>query len=328
MTENALPQKVPDADGGGIDALYADWQAGRLDKHAYIRAMHRHHQHLFAYSDFLAHTDIESISLSAKEIVVTLKESGLRLTVDRQDSRFIPIEILNFGTFDPVDKALIYTLAGASRTIFDIGGNIGWYALNFSRLPGVEAVHSFEPIPRTFAFLKKHVAMNNAGNVILNNIGLSSAPGKAEFFWSEEETGSSSMRNIQDRDNAHRAECTLSTLDDYVSAHGCHIDFIKCDVEGAELFVFQGGTKTLARDLPAIYTEMLRKWSAKFGYHPNDLIALLKGHGYLCAAMEDGQLQRVPCVTEDTQATNFFFLHPEKHARVLEAWLAEQVTGA
>jgi hypothetical protein len=60
----------------------------------------------------------------------------------------------------------------------------------------------------------------------------------------------------------------------FVAKNNAKVDFIKCDVEGAELFVYQGAKATLMQQKPIVFTEMLRKWAAKFDYHPNDIIAL------------------------------------------------------
>ncbi len=97
------------------------------------------------------------------------------------------------------------------------------------------------------------------------------------------------------------------------------VDFIKCDVEGSELFVYQGGLETLKKYKPVVFSEMLRKWSAKFGYHPNDIIALFKNIGYQCYVITvDNYLKEITEVTEETVETNYFFLHGEKHGKIRE----------
>lgn len=70
-------------------------------------------------------------------------------------------------------------------------------------------------------------------------------------------------------------QCKLRTLDDYTAETKIRVDFIKCDVEGAELLVFKGAIDTIARDKPVIFSEILRKWSAKFNYNPNEIFDLL-----------------------------------------------------
>jgi FkbM family methyltransferase len=297
-----------------LTELYRSYQANSLDKHDYIALMYTKHQALFEYHDYIKDTDISSITIENDRIFVTIKESGIKMLLDPYDSRFIPIEILNFKSFDPVERGLIFDLASESSTIFDIGANIGWYSLNFDKLDNVQNIYSFEPIPRTFDYLSQHVAMNECRKINLNNFALSNRNGETEFFCNIKETGSSSMKNIQDRPDSVKVTCQLRTMDDFTQSNNLTVDMIKCDVEGSELMVFQGGIKTLKRDKPYIFTEMLRKWAAKFNYHPNDIIALLNDLGYMCCAFEQGILTKIETVTEDTEATNFFFLHKEKHA--------------
>lgn len=300
-----------------LESIYREHQLGKLEKHQYISEMHKKHLVLFEYMDYLKKTDIESIYIDENDIHVVMRNSGIKLFLDRYDSRFIPIEILNFHSFDPRERELIFKLAGQSNTIFDIGGNIGWYTLNFSLLDGVDKVHTFEPIPRTFNYLKRHIDFNNIDNAIINNFALSNKQGSVNFFWSEKETGGSSMRNIQEREHVNNVECETRTLDQYVEEHGCVVDMIKCDVEGSELFVFEGGRKTIQRDKPFVFTEMLRKWSAKFDYHPNDIIYLFSELGYLCFAYVGTELKKFDQIEEDTIPTNYFFLHNDKHKEVI-----------
>ena len=62
---------------------------------------------------------------------------------------------------------------------------------------------------------------------------------------------------------------------------------------------------------------MLRKWSAKFDYHPNDIIYLFSELGYLCFAYVGTELKKFDQIEEDTIPTNYFFLHNDKHKEVI-----------
>jgi hypothetical protein len=55
---------------------------------------------------------------------------------------------------------------------------------------------------------------------------------------------------------------------------------------------------------------MLRKWSARYGYHPNNVIDYLGTFGYNCFVLRGGVLVPFPEMTDDTVETNFFFMHP------------------
>ena len=91
-------------------------------------------------------------------------------------------------------------------------------------------------------------------------------------------------------------------------------DLIKCDVEGGELKTFLGARNTLAEHRPVVFTEMLRKWAARFHYHPNDLIAFFATLDYVCYRIENGALTPMPHMTDDTAETNFFFIPRDQPA--------------
>jgi len=111
-------------------------------------------------------------------------------------------------------------------------------------------------------------------------------------------------------------------MDDFVNMHGLNIDFIKCDVEGAELLIFQGAVETLKSRKPIIATEMLRKWAGKFGYHPNRIISFMAELDYQCFTSDGENLFPFPEMTDETIETNFFFLHQDKHEKQIKALFA------
>lgn len=65
------------------------------------------------------------------------------------------------------------------------------------------------------------------------------------------------------------------------------------------------------------FTEMLRKWSAKFNYHPNKILDLCAPLGYQCYVINDGKLREFGRVDEETVETNYFFLHREKYIKLI-----------
>lgn len=300
-----------------LKELYKQYQSGQLEKQQYIDLMHEKHQALFDYYDYIKDTDIESITIDNKSIFITVKGSQIKLLLDRYDRRFLPLEMLDFHSIDVQERGLLFKLAAACSTIIDIGANIGWYSINFARLPKVKTIYAFEPIPYTYDYLTKHLQMNNITKVLANNYGLSEVEGTRTFFWTRSENGAASLSNIQRRSRINKVKCWVTTLDKYLSRRQAKIDLVKCDVEGAELFVFKGAVKTLARSKPIIFTEMLRKWAKQFGYHPDEIIKLLSGLGYCCYGYRGKKIVQIAHVTPELETTNFFFFHETKHKKII-----------
>ena len=177
---------------------------------------------------------------------------------------------------------MIFSLINNSDTVFDIGGNIGWYSISLYKAKTNIHIHTFEPIPSTYESLINNIKINDA-KIRANNIGLSNKKQELTFYFYKEGLGGASAR-IMDKNRTNiEVVCHVDTLDNYFQEQKLDaLDFIKCDVEGAELFMFQGGIKTIEKYKPIIFSEMLRKWAKKFNYHPNDIIHLLQNIGYNC----------------------------------------------
>lgn len=293
-------------------------ESGKLTKSAYIDAMHEHHARLFDYADYIRDTEIASLEISDAGVIVTYRGSGVRLLCDPDDKRITPIETLNFGSYEQAEARLFFHLIGEGKTFVDIGANVGWYSLTAARRFPSITVHAFEPMPRTFGYLTRNIALNNAVNVKAYNFGFSERNETATFYYYPEGSGNASGRNLSGTSSVTEVPAQVKRLDDVAALQSLTIDALKCDVEGAELFVFRGGIETLKKQRPAIFTEMLRKWSAAFGYHPNEIISLLHGLGYRCYAVRNGGLAELTTMDDSTTETNFFFLHPVAHARHIE----------
>lgn len=299
--------------------LKAQYRAGALTKPAYIAAMHELHAGLFDYAEFMRATDIARIEIRDGAVVMTSRRAGIKMACDPLDWRMAPIEILNFGVYEQAEWEMMARLIEPGATVFDIGANIGWYSMNIALQAPTVQIHAFEPLPSTYRYLAQNVALNGLSNVHLHPFGFSNCAGWLDFYFYPEGSVNASAADLGSSPNKRKLTCQVRTLDDFTAETGLPVDFIKCDVEGAEVFVFQGGLATLRRQQPVIFTEMLRKWSAAFGYHPNDIIALLAGIGYRCFAAQDGRLVPFAAMDESTMETNFFFLHPERHRHSLEA---------
>jgi FkbM family methyltransferase len=301
-----------------LTELQQRYRAGEIDKSAYIDQMFELHKVLMDYAAFLPNTDISLIEIVDREVLMTVRSSGVRIYVNT-DKRTATLESLNFGSYEVDDLLMMSQLIKAGNTVFDIGANIGWYSLHLSkRIAGVR-VFAFEPVPNTYRSLVRNIAINNGCDIQPFNIGFSDRQGTIDFFYDPAVSVRASAAKLVDSDQLTKIVCTIRTLDDFVVERGVGIDFIKCDVEGGELLVLRGAMGTLARDKPIVFAEMLRKWSAKFNYHPNDIISLMGNVGYTCFVTKANKLVQVKEVTEQTVETNFFFLNSQRHSDLIRS---------
>lgn len=286
---------------------------GDYSKSEYIDKMHEMHKVIYEYSEFIKSTDIKEIIIEDDRVIMTTRSSDIKMICDYDDKRIIPIEILNFSEYEKDAFKMMKSLIDENDCVFDIGGNIGWYALNLAKIMPRSKIHTFEPIPKTYKYLVGNLKYNNIDNVIAYNYGFSNEEKKVTFYYSNDLSGNASMVNVSGKSNIHKIQSDVFVLDDFVKNNDLKVDFIKCDVEGGEYLVFQGAIDTIISQKPIVLAELLRKWSREFGYHPNDVIKLFKGYGYGCFVSQENKLIKIEYVDEQTEETNFYFLHLEEH---------------
>ncbi len=301
-----------------LNDLKSEFMNGNLSKPDYIEKMHAEHKKLFEYADFVRETDISKIEITDGIVQMTTREHSIIFLVDRDDARIAPIEILNFGAYEKSQMDMISKLVQDGQTIMDVGGNIGWFSLTLAKMRKNLNIYSFEPVPKTFDYLYRNVELNHSGHIKCFNLGFSNSEDTIPFFYYNQGSGNASMVNVSDRKDVEIQECKVTRMDDFVNIHGLDVDFIKCDVEGAELLVFQGAIETLKSQTPIIATEMLRKWAGKFGYHPNQIISFMAELDYQCFTSDGESLLAFSEMTDETIETNFFFLHQNNHKKQIK----------
>lgn len=192
------------------------------------------------------------------------------------------------GYFEYEKRLLIEKIVTSESTFYDIGANVGFYTLLASELVGENGnVISFEPVPRNVKYLRELMKLNKCNNVIIYEVAVKNKSGVSKF----DEGISSSTGHLSD-DGYLRVK-TVS-IDDLVGNDKVpKPDYIKIDVEGAELLVLNGAEYTLNRFEPKIFLATHSKNLHK------DCINFLRSIGY----------QIKPITGRDLYSTNEIFAY-------------------
>jgi FkbM family methyltransferase len=186
------------------------------------------------------------------------------------------------GSGEPEVQGALQEHLRPGMTFYDIGANIGFFSLLASRLVGQTGhVTSFEADPEIAARLREHIARNNFSQVTVVE----------KAVWSEHQTvaflrtdpGVSPDRglgHVVGAASAGTIEVEGVSLDDYTAASPAP-DFIKCDVEGAELEVFRGARRLLKEKRPGILCEMHSEENRRI------LVEDFSALGYVCRALDE-----------------------------------------
>lgn len=151
------------------------------------------------------------------------------------------------GSYEYEKRILFEKEVSKSSVVYDIGAHVGFYTLLASELVGRGKVIAFEPVPRNLKYLKKHLEVNHCENVIVIEAAVSD---KSGIFHFNEGTNGSMGHLFED------GNLTVNTVSiDGVVGNGKipAPDYIKIDVEGAELLVCKGAKSTLSNYSPKIF---------------------------------------------------------------------------
>lgn len=138
------------------------------------------------------------------------------------------------------------------KNCLDIGANIGLSAVLMAEIAPSSKVFSFEPSPRTYEHLVANVDRNSGWSQISPQpFAVGDASRKVRF--SSDDANSHANHIALDGGGI---EVDMKSVDDFVYGAGLEtVDFMKIDVEGFELPVFQGAVKTLLKFRPSVLFE-------------------------------------------------------------------------
>jgi FkbM family methyltransferase len=221
----------------------------------------------------------------AKALITALGDD-LRVRVYPRDviGRYIFID----GVFERECWNFVKGFVRPGMVVFDLGANLGQYTLLSAKAVGPGGkVHSFEPSSSMFEELRFNIDLNDVSALcVANRLAVSDTRGIAwlskhapggEVFDSLAPDHLSSQQKVT---GYEKVETT--TVDAYVRENDIpRVDFLKIDIEGAELPALRGARKLLSDgDAPTILVELADVTAQAFGYRALDTWDFLSDLGY------------------------------------------------
>lgn len=301
-------------------ALRAARESGQLGKQEYIENIHARHTALFDYPEFISGTDVESLRILPEGVFLRSRSQQIELWLDPLDQHLVPCTLMNFRSYETAETEFLKSIIQPHGTVLDIGANCGWYSLALARHCPDAMIYAFEPIPHTYEILERNIRHNDLKNIQTHRLAFLNQEATLEFLYTPRCSGATSLTVAGQPGGAQTLEkisCPGSTIDQFCSSNGLAPQIIKCDVEGAEMMVIEGGVKTIEGHKPVILIELLRKWAKQFNYHPNDVLELLGTLGYKAYTLSEKGIRECAEIDELTRETNFVFLHAREHCHII-----------
>lgn len=151
------------------------------------------------------------------------------------------------GSYEYDKQQLFEATVKSGNVVFDLGAHVGFYTLLASVLVGETGrVFAFEPLPNNLNYLKQHLSLNSITNVQVIEAAVSDRTGVATFDIHD----SSFQGHLS---TTGQLQVKTVSLDDWIAKGKIPSpDYMKIDVEGAEMDVLVGARELLQRSHPKI----------------------------------------------------------------------------
>ncbi len=222
-------------------------------------------------------------------------------------------EVLYSGSFEATERDFVAAFLQPGMTVVDAGANVGLYTLAVCALVGATGkVYAFEPGRLTFERLRRNLDLNQCKNVVATHVALSNTHEQMVLRMDPTHPTLDAHRFVQPIGTVIRPTSTdeiveCQTLDGYFLAHEVvgTIDFMKIDVEGAELALLQGAERTLARSTDiTILLECTQ--------NRDQVRDLLVRHGFQCFVWDGVERALRPVVFDEAIATGSIVLRRQQ----------------
>lgn len=141
--------------------------------------------------------------------------------------------------YEIAETRIVQEQISAGQVVLDIGANIGYFTLKFARLIGDQGkVYAFEPDPDSFRILKRNILSNEYQNVILEPVAVSNV--SAQAFLERDKYNNLDHQLVYESKSSKVIAVQTIRLDDYFRFINEPVDFIKMDIQGAEVLAFEG----------------------------------------------------------------------------------------
>ena len=177
---------------------------------------------------------MKKITYSLLRILIFRK--GKQVCINGQLIRF-PIEYSRYYPEGYEIEKQKFIEANCHGMTLDLGAHIGLYTVIMSRLSTV--VVAVEPSPKTRKALTNTLFLNNSSNVAIISNAISDKSGTSTIFMTNDDVSNANSLFVAGKPHKVNTVC--------IDSFGVDFNFIKIDIEGAELLALRGASRVLKK---------------------------------------------------------------------------------
>ena len=217
------------------------------------------------------------------------------------------------------EARLLQTVLQPGDSFWDVGANIGYFALLAATVVGpAGCVVALEPGQHAFIRLLENIDLNDFDNIKVAQLAAADKVGYARLY-SDQGQADTGANLFQGGERGDWEEVRTIPLDTFLKKNPYPPpQFLKIDVEGAELAVLRGARTILTAHTPLLLVEMEDKTLGPAGVSKQDIADFLLPLGYQGAYLHKGRWHRFDTVTQ-AKGRNIFWFRADipRHRQVL-----------
>ena len=165
---------------------------------------------------------------------------------------------LALGTYEVPIQNIFAQHLKTGDVFYDIGANVGFFSVIAAKLVGREGkVYAFEPGVENAKSIRHNAELNNFNQIEVIEKAVSNTSGSGEFLLAKYSGGHALATADAPPDLAGKVTVDLVSIDDLIASEQIEPpNFVKVDVEGAELDVLKGMTQTIKTYQPTVIYEV------------------------------------------------------------------------
>lgn len=169
---------------------------------------------------------------------------------------------------------------------FDVGAHGGSWSQGLACALPRAHIYAFEALPYYFDVLQKTMKLLRQKRItVLNNAVGENDDLEVQMVRRDSQgtklTGATHI-SASGEVGQEMSVVLTTTLDSFWQKLGKKkIDFIKCDVEGFELFVLKGAKNLIEQCRPIFFNELNAEWCNRYGYTPREIFSFFEEKKYL-----------------------------------------------
>lgn len=201
--------------------------------------------------------DYMSPRVKGVDLVLPYLDENLRFLANSKE--LIGWNIFFHGAYEADTNDVLRRFLRPGDVVIEAGANNGSETVLIGELVGAGGhVHAFEPVPSAARRLRANIALNDQGSrVTVHPLAIGATDGTLILHLLPHDHPNPGMASKNPHPLADtRLEVPQVSLDAWSARENVdRIDFIKMDIQGAELDLLQGAEKMIATRRPIIFTE-------------------------------------------------------------------------